>query len=166
MSAMNTCCALTLLSATNTNHATNNSPIYQHQAQQLNNTLPPLLTLVCTCAAVTSSWVRPRTESGTVTGAGPALLPMSVCTQPGWMASTVMPGCSSTASRKAHRPVKVSKKDLHCGALEWLKSNPESYLIDAVEGISRAIKTQAGRDAFTAELNQFRSKKVRFVQRK
>ena len=73
---------------------------------------------------------------------------------------------ASTAARKAHRPVKVSKKDLHCGALEWLKSNPESYLIDAVEGISRAIKTQAGRDAFTAELNQFRSKKVRFVQRK
>eukprot|EP01032_Pedospumella_encystans_P009944 gene9944-11660_t len=59
-----------------------------------------------------------------------------------------------------NRHVKVRKQDLHCGALEWLKSNPESYLIDAVEGISRAIKTQAGRDAFTSELNQFRSKKV------
>jgi len=74
---------------------------------------------------------------------------------------TVQTDSPNTLLRKAHRPVKVSKKDLHCGALEWLKGNPESYLIDAVEGISRAIKTQAGRDAFTAELNQFRSKKVR-----
>lgn len=70
-----------------------------------------------------------------------------------------------TSSRKtANRNTKVTKSDLHCGALDWLRSNPHSYLIDAVEGISRAIKTQAGRNAFTTELNQFRSQKVFYVK--
>lgn len=70
-----------------------------------------------------------------------------------------------TSDRKnSNRHSKVTKSDLHCGALDWLKSNPHSDLIQAVEGISKAIKTQAGRDAFTTELNQFRSKKVLYVK--
>lgn len=46
-------------------------------------------------------------------------------------------------------------------AHQWIKSNPTSPLIDSVEWMSRAVRTQAGRDAFIGELNQFRSKKVR-----
>jgi len=62
--------------------------------------------------------------------------------------------------KEAHRGAKVTKTDYHCSALDWLKGNPHSCLIDAVEGICRAIKTLPGRNAFTTELNQFRSKKV------
>jgi hypothetical protein len=67
-----------------------------------------------------------------------------------------------TVDRKANnRSARITKSDLHCGALDWLRSNPNSSMIAAVEWLSRAIKTQAGRDAFTTELNQFRSRKVR-----
>lgn len=67
----------------------------------------------------------------------------------------------STRGRKSvHREARINKLNFHRGALEWLQGNPHSSLIDAVEWICRAIKTQAGRDAFTTELNQFRSRKV------
>jgi hypothetical protein len=66
-----------------------------------------------------------------------------------------------TVDRKvSHRGARINKLNFHRGALEWLKGNPHSSLIEAVEWICRAIKTQAGRDAFTTELNQFRSRKV------
>jgi hypothetical protein len=74
------------------------------------------------------------------------------------------PQCDSpeTVDRKANnRSARITKSDLHCGALDWLRGNPHSSMIAAVEWLSRAIKTQAGRDAFTTELNQFRSRKVR-----
>lgn len=66
----------------------------------------------------------------------------------------------TTERKSKNRSMTVRKSELHCGALDWLRSNPAPYLITAVEGISRVIKTQPGRDAFTTELNQFRSRKV------
>ena len=66
----------------------------------------------------------------------------------------------TTERKSKNRSMTVRKSELHCGALDWLRSNPAPYLITAVEGISRVIKTQSGRDAFTTELNQFRSRKV------
>ena len=66
------------------------------------------------------------------------------------------------------REVKISKADqpevkstlLAAPSYEWMEQNPHSYLRDAVEWLARAVKTQAGRDAFITELNQFRSRKV------
>lgn len=73
-------------------------------------------------------------------------------------------------AKKAHRNTKISHDDLQYATLgadtpthEWLQSNPDQPAVEAVEWISRAVKSQSGRDVFISELNQFRSKKVPVV---
>lgn len=76
----------------------------------------------------------------------------------------------AAALKAEHRKAKVNTGDKHLDALSdkhshsagygWLRSNPDPSLVEAVEWMCRAVKSQSGRDIFIAELNQFRSKKV------
>ena len=61
---------------------------------------------------------------------------------------------------KAQRDIEASSEQ-YISDCDWFRSHQDAKSIESVRWINTAVKTKSGRDLFTHELNQFRSKQVR-----